>query len=130
VNGKDSSKQVGFWIQFGLVQVKENFKGVDGFVFLVGGDASLNKGDRKKSITGRCVKNHSKRVTVDSVRFCKRKKTEKQLACFLSRCCELLFRSQNGGDFGRGRGEVVGPEKVKKMVEGSSSEEEGVSSLC
>ena len=48
MNGKDPSKQVVFWIQFGLVQVKENVKDVDGFVFLVGEDASLNKGDREK----------------------------------------------------------------------------------
>ena len=53
MNGKDPSKQVVFWVQFGLVQVKENVKDVDGFVFLVGEDASLNKGDREKE-SNRC----------------------------------------------------------------------------
>jgi len=42
--------------------VKENVKGVNGFVFLVGGDASLNKGDRKKSVTSRCAKNRSEKI--------------------------------------------------------------------
>jgi hypothetical protein len=35
------------WIRF-FWQVKENGRGGSGFVFLVGAEASLNKGDRKK----------------------------------------------------------------------------------
>ena len=62
--------------------MKENVNGVDGFVFLVGGDASLNKGDRKKSFTGRCVKNRSERIrqsmVSDLVRY-RRSRTEEIL---------------------------------------------------